>query len=143
MEHVRELDHNSVKVGDYIGAIQWKWGLKETQVNVEIVSRITPKRKKFYCKSGHVYTDKTIFVEPKEEAIREFQCMERRKNMRAINIEWDNDGDEMIAADLPKEIEIPKELAENTDPDDYEEEISDYISDQTGFCHFGFELVED
>jgi hypothetical protein len=54
-------------------------------------------------------------------------------NMRAINIEWDTDGEDI---DLPTEIEIPEGMTD-------EDEISDYLSDETGFCHYGFELAED
>ena len=53
--------------------------------------------------------------------------------MKAINILWDTDGEEV---NLPNEIEIPDWV----DKED-EDEISDYLSDTTGFCHFGFELV--
>lgn len=56
--------------------------------------------------------------------------------MRAINIEWDTDNDMEILNSLPTEIEIPEGMTDI-------EEISDYISDETGFCHFGFELVSD
>lgn len=56
--------------------------------------------------------------------------------MRAINIQWDTDGDMTIAENLPSEIDIPSDI---TDPDD----ISDYLSDQTGFCHFGYELTNN
>lgn len=55
--------------------------------------------------------------------------------MRAINIEWDTDGDKDVEAQLPKEIQIPVNIAP--------EDAGDYISDQTGFCHFGYELVPD
>lgn len=55
--------------------------------------------------------------------------------MRAINIQWDTDGDKDAAEQLPEEIQIPVDVA----PDD----VSDYISDQTGFCHFGYDLVPD
>ena len=51
--------------------------------------------------------------------------------MKAINIEWDTDGDMEL---LPTEIEIPEEIVD-------EDEISDYLSDQTGFCHYGFEVI--
>lgn len=54
--------------------------------------------------------------------------------MKAINIQWDFDDGE--GAELPNEIELPEDLVD-------EEEISDYISDLTGFCHKGFELVDD
>lgn len=54
--------------------------------------------------------------------------------MKAVNIEWDVDYEEQLE-DLPTEIEIPNGMTD-------EEEISDYISDETGFCHYGFELVD-
>jgi len=54
--------------------------------------------------------------------------------MKAINIEWDVDTEEELE-DLPTEIEIPNGMTD-------EEEISDYITYETGFCHCGFELVE-
>ena len=43
--------------------------------------------------------------------------------MKAINIVWDI-GDEIV---LPTEIAIPNGMEED--------EISDYLSDVTGFCH--------
>lgn len=55
-------------------------------------------------------------------------------NMRAINIEWDVDYEEQLE-DLPREMEIPEGMTDG-------EEISDWLSDETGFCHNGFELVE-
>lgn len=62
--------------------------------------------------------------------------------MKAVNIKWDTDGDLELLQELPKEIEIPECLIdEDTDKDEYEEEISDYISDVAGFCHYGFELI--
>ena len=57
--------------------------------------------------------------------------------MKAYDIAWDTDGDEEILESLPTEIEIPKEIEGD------EDEISDYISDVTGFCHFGFKLISD
>ena len=54
--------------------------------------------------------------------------------MKAINILWDTDGEEV---NLPNEIEIPDYVDKEDD-----DEISDYLSDTTGFCHFGFELVD-
>ena len=54
--------------------------------------------------------------------------------MKAINILWDTDGEEV---NLPNEIEIPDWIDEDDD-----DEISDYLSDVTGFCHFGFEIVD-
>lgn len=54
--------------------------------------------------------------------------------MKVINIEWDVDTEEELE-NLPTEIEIPDGMTD-------EEEISDYITDETGFCYCGFELVE-
>lgn len=55
--------------------------------------------------------------------------------MKAVNIEWDIDPDEYGCGTvlLPTEIEIPKDI---TDLDD----VSDYISDVTEFCHKGFAI---
>lgn len=55
--------------------------------------------------------------------------------MKAINIKWDTDGDMEWLYELPTEIEIPEGMTD-------EDEISDYLSDQEGFCHNGFELVD-
>lgn len=57
--------------------------------------------------------------------------------MKAVNIKWDTDGDYDIIKLLPTEIEIPEKLAVED-----EDEISDYISNQTGFCHFGYQIQE-
>lgn len=56
--------------------------------------------------------------------------------MKAINIIWDTDGEDVI---LPNEIEIPYEMIDEDGMID-EDEVSDYISDKTGFCHYGFEI---
>lgn len=55
------------------------------------------------------------------------------KKVKATNIIWDVD-DEDGDVDLPREIDIPIGMTD-------EEEISDYISDVTGYCHKGFDLV--
>ncbi len=54
--------------------------------------------------------------------------------MKAVNIKWDVDYDEELDY-LPEEVELPEGMED-------EEEISDYLSDLTGFCHNGFELEE-
>lgn len=56
--------------------------------------------------------------------------------MKATDIIWAVDNDEYNEnLDLPTEIEIPEGM-------DDEDEISDYLSDVTGFCHKGFNLVK-
>ena len=54
---------------------------------------------------------------------------------KAVNIKWDTDGDAGILASLPGEMEIPDAMDE--------EDIGDYLSDMTGFCHDGYALVID
>lgn len=54
--------------------------------------------------------------------------------MKATNIEWDIDNEENVL--LPTEIEIPEGMTD-------EEEISDYLSEATGFCHKGFDLISN
>lgn len=54
--------------------------------------------------------------------------------LKATQIQWDVDCPEELD-DLPNEIIIPERIH----PDD-DDAISDYISEQTGFCHKGFVL---
>ena len=52
------------------------------------------------------------------------------------NIQWDTDGEDV---DLPNELEIilPDDEELNS-PEEIEEYISNEITNETGFCHFGF-----
>ena len=63
--------------------------------------------------------------------------------LKAINIKWDTDGDKEVLNELPTEMIVPDELEEMYKKDrEYAlEEISDWLSDETGFCHDGFEVV--
>lgn len=62
--------------------------------------------------------------------------------LKAINIKWDTDGDMEVFDELPTEMIIPNELEElyKKDREYALEEISDWISDEIGFCHAGFEI---
>lgn len=70
--------------------------------------------------------------------------------MKAVNIKWDiTDGvadmtkeemDEVLST-LPTEVEIPDHLIVG-DIDDLYDGVSDWLSDEYGFCHFGFDLTE-
>ena len=64
--------------------------------------------------------------------------------LKAINIKWDTDGDMEVLKELPTEMIIPDELEEMCKKDkEYAlEQISDWLSDETGFCHDGFEVVK-
>lgn len=74
--------------------------------------------------------------------------------MKAINIKWDvTDGTEdmtkkemdEILNNLPTEVEIPSNITndKNFDSDDLYEDCSDWLSNEYGFCHYGFELIKD
>lgn len=52
--------------------------------------------------------------------------------MRAIDIKWDTDGDEEVLKTLPTEMDIPNGIDED--------DVADWLSDETGFCVFGFVL---
>ena len=53
----------------------------------------------------------------------------------AYDIKWSTDGSKVS---LPKEIKLPCDKLWESD-----EDISDYLSEQTGFCHAGFKLKCD
>ena len=67
--------------------------------------------------------------------------------MKIIKIKWDTDGDKELLKILPTEIDITEEF----DFEEYEidgefekeqllDDISDWLSDTYGYCHFGFEI---
>ena len=63
--------------------------------------------------------------------------------MKVVKIKWDTDGNMKILKSLTKEIDISDEF----DVKDYEDDedqllddISDWLSDTYGYCHFGFEI---
>ena len=56
----------------------------------------------------------------------------------ATNIKWDTDGDLEVFESLPQRMD------EDGEYDEYAlaEDASDYLSDECGFCHDGFDLEE-
>lgn len=64
--------------------------------------------------------------------------------LKAINIKWDTDGDMEVLKELPTELIIPDDLEElykrKEDREYALEEIADWLSEDTGFCHDGFEI---
>ena len=63
--------------------------------------------------------------------------------MEIINIKWDTDGDKELLKTLPTEIDITDELDVNDYEDDEDQlldDISDWLYDTYGYCHFGFEI---
>lgn len=58
-------------------------------------------------------------------------------HLYACNIDWDIDEeDDDGSITLPQEIQIPDDIDQSDD-----DAISDWLSDEFGFCHKGFELI--
>ena len=58
--------------------------------------------------------------------------------MKVVNIKWVTDGSDIV---LPSEMEIPEEFIGEDGVD--EDLVSDWISDETGWLHDGFEIAEE
>lgn len=56
---------------------------------------------------------------------------------KVINVKWETDG---YNVDLPKEFEIPKRFIDKDGID--EDAVADWLSDETGWLHNGFEIIE-
>lgn len=79
-----------------------------------------------------------------DEYLKTYHKEKEKKMLKAVDIKWDVTDDGIDESDdeaceilesLPTEMNIPEGM---TDPD----EISDWLSDETGFCHDGFRLVD-
>lgn len=55
--------------------------------------------------------------------------------MKAINIIWDTDGE---VVNLPTEMEFPNELFDGG----YNDDVTNYLCDRTGWCVVSFDIVE-
>ena len=63
--------------------------------------------------------------------------------MKVVKIKWDTDGDKELLKTLPKEIDISNEFDVKDYEDDEEQlldDISDWLTDTYGYCHFGFDV---
>lgn len=58
--------------------------------------------------------------------------------MKATNIVWDFDGP--TTNSLPTEVDIPLSPKEFDSYDEFIDKVSDWLSDEYGFCHFGFRV---
>ena len=61
--------------------------------------------------------------------------------MKVVKIKWDTDGNMKILKSLPKEIDITDEFDINDYEDDEDQlldDVSNWLSDTYGYCHFGF-----
>ena len=58
--------------------------------------------------------------------------------VKVYNIKWDTDGYSIKKLGLPKSIEM--DVDEESLDDPYYEDISDELSDEFGYCVFGFNV---
>lgn len=76
-----------------------------------------------------------------DKYLANYRKEKEKKMLKAVDIKWDVTDNEMddesceILESLPTEMIIPEGM---TDLD----EISDWLSDETGYCHDGFRLVD-
>lgn len=72
---------------------------------------------------------------------------------KVTNIKWNTDGDQSVFDYLPQEIMLPEQFSKENYVDEdgrfgeaernaMLDDISDWLSDQYGFCHDGFEIKE-
>jgi hypothetical protein len=61
--------------------------------------------------------------------------------MKIVNIDWDTDEVECKGLELPTEVEIPDEVADELFDGGYDDEIADYLSDEYGYALFGFDIL--
>lgn len=57
-----------------------------------------------------------------------------------INIKWDTDGDEELFDSLPSQIVLPVQFVAIAEDENYLDEISDWLSDEYGYCNNGFSV---
>ena len=103
---------------------------------------ITKRWVQMLCKSGRIAGAKkngiswmipTTVQKPADRRITDGHYV--KGTLIACNIQWDVDEPEDLEF-LPETLVIPEELKGN------DEAISDYISTETGFCHYGFLLTQ-
>lgn len=76
------------------------------------------------------------------EADKRMQAIkEKYLKKYATNIKWDTDGDTETAESLPKEICIDEIIGIYEGTDEQEDIISDFITEKTGFCHYGYDII--
>jgi len=67
--------------------------------------------------------------------------MKKYAKKYATNILWDTDGDKKLAQSLPKTICIDEVIDIFDGTDEHYDIISEYITNKTGFCHFGYDVI--
>lgn len=59
-----------------------------------------------------------------------------KMTVKCTEIQWDTDGDKKLLKKLPKNATLT--IEDYCEGDDLDEKIADMLSDEYGFCLFGF-----
>lgn len=67
--------------------------------------------------------------------------MKEKQGYKIVDIKWDTDGDKALFDSLPQEIILPEQFCtEDKDDYDYLDEVSEWLSDEYGYCQSGFRI---
>ena len=67
--------------------------------------------------------------------------MKEKQGYKIVDIKWDTDGDKALFDYLPQEIILPEQFCtEDKDDYDYLDEVSEWLSDEYGYCQSGFRI---
>lgn len=66
----------------------------------------------------------------------------RVEKYKIIDIKWDTDDDKELFDSLPQEIDLPLQFVSVAEDEDYLDEISNWLSDEYGYCQSGFRIQE-
>lgn len=98
-----------------------------------------------YCRHeiilGHCdgYNCKTCPIQKAYEEVEYFERTISKIKVLIYNIEWDTDGEE---ANLPNQIEYVFGCYNDISDEDLLDEISDWLTNEYGYCHKGFNVKE-
>lgn len=74
------------------------------------------------------------------EEVERFEKLDSHVNVHIYDIEWDPDGKPV---DLPTEVDHTFDGYNDITDEDLMDEISDWLSDEYSYCHFGFQIREN
>lgn len=67
--------------------------------------------------------------------------MKEKQGYKIVDIKWDTDGDKALFDSLPQKIILPEQFCtEDKDDYDYLDEVSEWLSDEYGYCQSGFRI---
>ena len=75
------------------------------------------------------------------EEVERFEKLDSHVNVHIYDIKWDMGGETVDF--LPTEVDHTFDGYNDIADEDLMDEISDWLSDEYGYCHFGFQIRED